>query len=88
MSSQCQTPKPDSRRGCTRVRCRGSKIGTAGVLAAPTFILAAWDVNRQGLGQRCIGVAARRLVKEIKLIVPETLPATAPAMRCSRAARR
>ena len=32
------------------------KIGTAGVLAAPTLILEAWDVNRQGVGQRRIGI--------------------------------
>lgn len=31
------------------------KIGTAGVLADPTLILEAWDVNRQGVGQRRIG---------------------------------
>ena len=38
------------------------KIGTAGVLADPTLILEAWDVNRQGVGQRRIG-----LEQEIKL---------------------
>ncbi|WP_312015447.1 TolC family protein [Bradyrhizobium manausense] len=38
------------------------KIGTAGVLADPTLILEAWDVNRQGVGQRRIGVD-----QEIKL---------------------
>lgn len=32
------------------------KIGTAGVLADPTLILEAWDVNRQGVGQRRVGV--------------------------------
>src|SRR5229473_4914074 len=32
------------------------KIGTAGVLADPTLILEAWDVNRQGVGQRRFGV--------------------------------
>ncbi|MDU0961393.1 MAG: TolC family protein, partial [Bradyrhizobium sp.] len=32
------------------------KIGTAGVLADPTLILEAWDVNRQGVGQRRIGL--------------------------------
>ncbi|HAO40000.1 MAG TPA: transporter [Afipia sp.] len=32
------------------------KIGTAGVLADPTLILEAWDVNRQGVGQRRIGI--------------------------------
>jgi outer membrane protein TolC len=31
------------------------KIGTAGVMADPTLILEAWDVNRQGVGQRRIG---------------------------------
>jgi cobalt-zinc-cadmium efflux system outer membrane protein len=31
------------------------KIGTAGVLADPTLILAAWDVNRLGVGQRRFG---------------------------------
>ncbi len=31
------------------------KIGTAGVLADPTLILEAWDVNRHGVGQRRIG---------------------------------
>jgi outer membrane protein, heavy metal efflux system len=31
------------------------KIGTAGVLADPTLILEAWDVNRLGVGQRRIG---------------------------------
>lgn len=31
------------------------KIGTAGVLADPTLILEAWDVNRQGVAQRRIG---------------------------------
>ncbi len=31
------------------------KIGTAGILADPTLILEAWDVNRQGVGQRRIG---------------------------------
>src|SRR5437660_12420252 len=30
------------------------KIGTAGVLADPTLILEAWDVNRQGVGMRRI----------------------------------
>ncbi|MBA2397595.1 MAG: TolC family protein [Bradyrhizobium sp.] len=38
------------------------KIGTAGVLADPTLILEAWDVNRQGVAQRRIGVD-----QEIKL---------------------
>jgi len=38
------------------------KIGTAGVLADPTLILEAWDVNRQGVGQRRIG-----LEQEVKL---------------------
>ncbi|MGH6752922.1 MAG: TolC family protein, partial [Bradyrhizobium sp.] len=38
------------------------KIGTAGVLADPTLILEAWDVNRQGVAQRRIG-----LDQEIKL---------------------
>ena len=38
------------------------KIGTTGVLADPTLILEAWDVNRQGVGQRRIGVD-----QEIKL---------------------
>ena len=38
------------------------KIGTAGVLADPTLILEAWDVNRFGVGQRRIG-----LEQEIKL---------------------
>ena len=37
-------------------------IGTAGVLADPTLILEAWDVNRQGVGQRRFGVE-----QEIKL---------------------
>ena len=32
------------------------KIGTAGVLADPTLILEAWDVNRRGVGQRRIGI--------------------------------
>ncbi|MFT6673821.1 MAG: hypothetical protein ACJAVZ_005323, partial [Afipia broomeae] len=32
------------------------KIGTAGVLADPTLILEAWDVNRFGVGQRRIGL--------------------------------
>lgn len=32
------------------------KIGMAGVLADPSLILEAWDVNRQGVGQRRIGV--------------------------------
>ena len=32
------------------------KIGTAGVLSDPTLILEAWDVNRQGVGQRRIGL--------------------------------
>lgn len=31
------------------------RIGTAGVLADPTLILEAWDVNRRGVGQRRIG---------------------------------
>jgi cobalt-zinc-cadmium efflux system outer membrane protein len=31
------------------------KIGTAGVLADPTLILAAWDVNSLGVGQRRFG---------------------------------
>jgi outer membrane protein, heavy metal efflux system len=31
------------------------KIGTAGVMADTTLILEAWDVNRQGVGQRRIG---------------------------------
>lgn len=31
------------------------RIGTAGVLADPTLILEAWDVNRQGVGQRRVG---------------------------------
>ncbi|KZD21194.1 transporter [Tardiphaga robiniae] len=31
------------------------KVGTAGVMADPTLILEAWDVNRQGVGQRRIG---------------------------------
>ncbi|MDI1264104.1 MAG: TolC family protein [bacterium] len=38
------------------------KIGTAGALADPTLILEAWDVNRQGVGQRRIGID-----QEIKL---------------------
>src|SRR2546426_8203534 len=38
------------------------KIGTAGVLADPTLILEAWDVNRLGVGQRRFGVE-----QEIKL---------------------
>src|SRR6266851_3750338 len=38
------------------------KIGTAGVLADPTLILEAWDVNRQGVGQRRFGVE-----QEVKL---------------------
>jgi len=38
------------------------KIGTAGVLADPTLILEAWDVNRFGVGQRRFGVE-----QEIKL---------------------
>lgn len=38
------------------------KIGTAGVLADPTLILGAWDVNRLGVGQRRFGVE-----QEIKL---------------------
>jgi cobalt-zinc-cadmium efflux system outer membrane protein len=38
------------------------KIGTAGVLADPTLILEAWDVNRQGVAQRRIGID-----QEIKL---------------------
>lgn len=32
------------------------KIGTAGVLSDPTLILEAWDVNRQGVGQRRFGI--------------------------------
>jgi outer membrane protein TolC len=32
------------------------KIGTAGVLADPTLVLEAWDVNRLGVGQRRFGV--------------------------------
>ena len=32
------------------------KVGTAGVLADPTLVLEAWDVNRQGVGQRRIGI--------------------------------
>lgn len=32
------------------------KIGTAGVLADPTLILEAWDVNRQGVAQRRVGI--------------------------------
>ena len=31
------------------------KVGTAGVMADPTLIIEAWDVNRQGVGQRRIG---------------------------------
>jgi cobalt-zinc-cadmium efflux system outer membrane protein len=38
------------------------KIGTAGVLADPTLILEAWDVNRQGVAQRRICID-----QEIKL---------------------
>lgn len=38
------------------------KIGAAGVLADPTLILEAWDVNRSGVGQRRIG-----LEQDIKL---------------------
>lgn len=38
------------------------KIGTAGVLADPTLILEAWDVNRKGVGQRRFGVE-----QEVKL---------------------
>ncbi len=38
------------------------KIGTAGVLADPTLILEAWDVNRFGVGQRRFG-----LEQEVKL---------------------
>lgn len=38
------------------------KIGTAGVLADPTLVLGAWDVNRQGVGQRRFGFE-----QEIKL---------------------
>jgi outer membrane protein TolC len=32
------------------------KVGTAGVLADPTLVLEAWDVNRQGVGQRRFGI--------------------------------
>lgn len=32
------------------------KIGTAGVLADPALILEAWDVNRQGVAQRRVGI--------------------------------
>jgi cobalt-zinc-cadmium efflux system outer membrane protein len=32
------------------------RIGTAGVLADPTLVLEAWDVNRRGVAQRRIGV--------------------------------
>ncbi|WP_426439152.1 TolC family protein [Bradyrhizobium genosp. P] len=32
------------------------KIGTAGVLADPTLVLEAWDVNRLGVGQRRFGL--------------------------------
>ena len=47
------------------------KIGTAGVLADPTLILEAWDVNRLGVGQRRFGleqigqtwIACRWLIK-------------------------
>ncbi len=38
------------------------KVGTVGVLADPTLILEAWDVNRRGVAQRRIGVD-----QEIKL---------------------
>lgn len=38
------------------------KIGTTGVLPDPTLILEAWDVNRQGVAQRRIGID-----QEIKL---------------------
>jgi cobalt-zinc-cadmium efflux system outer membrane protein len=38
------------------------KIGTAGVLADPTLILEAWDVNRRGVGQRRFGIE-----QEVKL---------------------
>jgi outer membrane protein TolC len=38
------------------------KIGTAGVLADPTLVLEAWDVNRLGVGQRRFGIE-----QEIKL---------------------
>jgi outer membrane protein, heavy metal efflux system len=38
------------------------KIGTAGVLADPTLILEAWDVNRLGVGQRRFGIE-----QEVKL---------------------
>ena len=31
------------------------RIGTMGVVADPTLILEAWDVNRQGVGQRRVG---------------------------------
>lgn len=31
------------------------RVGTAGVMADPTLILEAWDVGRQGVGQRRIG---------------------------------
>ena len=32
------------------------KVSSAGVLADPTLVLEAWDVNRQGVGQRRFGV--------------------------------
>src|SRR5260370_7113512 len=32
------------------------KIGTAGVLADPTLVLEAWDVNSLGVGQRRFGI--------------------------------
>ncbi len=32
------------------------KIGAAGVLSDPTLILEAWDVNRQGVAQRRVGI--------------------------------
>jgi outer membrane protein TolC len=38
------------------------KIGTTGVLADPTLVLEAWDVNRLGVGQRRFGVE-----QEVKL---------------------
>jgi len=58
-SSQCQTPQSDGGGGRARLRCGGPQDRNNRVLADPTLILEAWDVNRQGVGQRRIGLSKK-----------------------------
>ncbi len=44
-----------------------NKNGTAGVLADPTLVLEGWDVNRQGVAQRRVGIEQERRLRTVQL---------------------